>query len=1080
MSVSNGKPGRENGKPGHENGHLNGTSHAAGSMDGFSSEINVDSGDSTSHASGQTQLDGHSKPLLGESGVPELPHITSNIIPLSNVMKFYSQETFKQLNTIIENLSMSKDKESDLTQKKKFLAVIISLRQDFLKLYTLVKWTSKSKQVGKLIDLLNWFRTQEFYFEQLSLGLNELNGFSGAKLPNSDLITSLEVLIKGRPQLPSYNLIKSPEKISPEKILSVLEELNLLLTTRLALTDNIPTIFLRHNTIKDGRINFHLPKKFEVSITIGNDLITGDNSSEDGDDDYLKSPYFFIDFKFLFAINPESSNLQSDLITPLSPADKFWFKLEKQCNAILLDKTNNLAGLYKFLIRFSQIFKLKLIFTQQLSQLNRLKWSHIKYRLININNTSKILINYWGNDNFIELIIDQDLDVVVNWYKHNKLIQFPDLTINNDNFHVEHLLTSILNKHCGLLMEKIYHTYPKIFKLINPYQILIKLTLKKSTILSVDSLTGKFYFIDPSVIELQILRKINNVANVANVDAGTVASSKDKDIMAGDEDDDSSLISYINDQLIELKLLTIAKEIHNKLITIEWINNGIITLKADELSKLKPFLDRKHFKVQYFRCKNWPSSWFLINLIDDEQFSIHWYVSRIKSIKGEWKLEWVSDLSLSDNNLDNFKFFNDLSEICSNKIIDNMISQELVSRDIKSVEIGGESAILREYVGISNTNESTNSSKSSIKVSSNGFNNSSKDSININNGELILLVFNEKSQYLPIANSSNSFILKFDLINNPGSKLIKIKLQSKLNINLPQLNQIHLPNLQIDSLQKYFEINKEINLVNFNFNVNINLLSDIFDTLYKFSRLINLMNELAAHNIEVLEYNEVIFKIKINEFFKEIYVGLDEPDETDFLKPPGRCTFYFKYNPNEKNTIKLIINYVNKCLCYAKQNYSFLQVINYFHQITPIMESISHLTAFLNSTNKFKLPNGLNKLNLDLKFINLNNFELLFSLNYLNNNNVKKIQKDKIILNLKFKLNKFKINNNLDLIISLIDNINIKNLKYKKLFELIFKTLNGNDNLINLNYDFIINLKVIDEFLLEIGKCFLNYIEHEI
>ena len=150
---------------------------------------------------------------------PDIPHITNNIIPLSNVLKFYTQEAYKQLTTAIENLSSTKDTENDSSRKKFFLHLIISLRQDFIKIYTLVKWASSSKDVSKLIDLLNWFRSQDFYFEQLGYGLNELNRYSGAKLPNSDIITSLEVFIKKRPQLPSYNLIDTPP-ISSEKTLS--------------------------------------------------------------------------------------------------------------------------------------------------------------------------------------------------------------------------------------------------------------------------------------------------------------------------------------------------------------------------------------------------------------------------------------------------------------------------------------------------------------------------------------------------------------------------------------------------------------------------------------------------------------------------------------------------------------------------------------------------------------------------------------------------------------------------------------------------------------------------------------------
>ena len=33
--------------------------------------------------------------------------------------------------------------------------------------FTLIKWASISKDVSKFIDLLNWFRIQEFHFENL-------------------------------------------------------------------------------------------------------------------------------------------------------------------------------------------------------------------------------------------------------------------------------------------------------------------------------------------------------------------------------------------------------------------------------------------------------------------------------------------------------------------------------------------------------------------------------------------------------------------------------------------------------------------------------------------------------------------------------------------------------------------------------------------------------------------------------------------------------------------------------------------------------------------------------------------------
>ena len=93
------------------------------------------------------------------------------------------------------------------------------------------------------------------------------------------------------------------------------------------------------------------------------------------------------------------------------------------------------------------------------------------------------------------------------------------------------------------------------------------------------------------------------------------------------------MISYVIDQIIQLRLEVFNKEVNTKLATTAWINNGIIKLSDHELSKLTQFLIQNEeqegddneedsstntrldsvlqsFKVQFYRRKNWPSSWF--------------------------------------------------------------------------------------------------------------------------------------------------------------------------------------------------------------------------------------------------------------------------------------------------------------------------------------------------------------------------------------------------------------------------------------------------------------------------------------
>ncbi|EGV63460.1 MED14-domain-containing protein [Yamadazyma tenuis ATCC 10573] len=938
----------------------------------------------------------------------ELPHVTSNIIPLSSVLKFYCHEAYKQLNTMVENLSITRNKETDVTRKKKLLTLIVGLRQDFIKIYALVKWASKAQDVGKLIDLLNWFRTQEFYFEQLALGLNELNGFSGAKLPNSDLTTSMEVLIKGRPQLPSYNLIKNPP-ISSQKILKVLQDLNLALTARIALNDNIPSELLVNHQVKDGRIVFKLDKKYEACVTVANDLII------ESDEEYSRSPYFLIDFHFAFGIDDDNV-LKSNLPTPLPQS--FWTKLEKQGNSVLL--SSNLQGLYRFLNNFTKKFKFNLIYQQQLKSLNDLKWKNLKYKYAD----NKILINYWNNpSNTIEITLNEDFEIEFKWFKNNEIMtNLQDISINNDEFNIEYLLNLILNKHCGILASSISRTNPTFFKLINPYQVLIKLTNSKPSILSIDSLTGNFYFTEPNAAQAHITKRINSF----NYNGS-----------------ESSLIQYIHNKLIELKLDTISSEIKNKLITIEWISNHIINLKENELRKLDKDLVGTAFNIQYFKCKNWPSSWFLISVVDERDFNIDWFVSRIKSIKGEWKLEWVTNLGLIDSQL-NFEFFNNLSVVCSNKIIDNMLTQELTIKNVKFIELAANHSLLTQFHMESNSGK--------------------------RNYELMILIYNG-GEYLPVKNSSNSLILKIELVNNKESKLIKVRLMSKLKLDSSKFNNLNLDNIKILERggQQFIEIFQEINLGNNELNLDVNILEGVFGSLNKLNYLITLMNEVIENNVEVLEFNQCI-KIKINEVFKQVYIEVPEK---------GMRNYHYRYDENEANDIKLIINYINKSISYDKP-YSLLSVINYFNQIMPLIQGIRKLRTHVDTkAASHKLSNGLCKLNFDLKFVNLNNLQLLFGLNYYNPNNTKKVQRDKIILTMRFKLNKFRVGNQLEMNLSLLDNINIKNLKYKKLFEMIFKSLNKYEDAVNLNYDFIVGMPVVSEFLMDVGNCFLEYVEGE-
>ncbi|KAG2734688.1 hypothetical protein G9P44_002694 [Scheffersomyces stipitis] len=1114
---------------------------------------------------------------------PELPHITNNVIPLSNVLKFYTQEAFKQITTLVENLASTKDSEDDSVRKKKFLELIIALRQDFIKIYTLVKWAANSKDVSRFIDLLNWLRMQEFYFDQLTFQLNALNGYSGAKLPNSDLITSLEVLFKGRPQLPSYNYIKIP-KISPEKTLEVMQDLNLILMTRIALID-IPKRFINNYVIKDGRIYFSVPNEFQVSITVANDMII------ESHDEYTKSPFYFIDFKFLFGINPDTSLIthrDNKIVTKLPRSSHE--NLEKIVNATLLNQ--GLHGLYDLLHKFSISFKLYLI-AKQLKELQiNTRWRNnlqVNYQ----NGKSLIILNYWsgqylskGWKSFIELGIDRNYNLNFRWFKNGKYNVNTELSalfnkhLKNTNegeeekddstddieepedLNVDLILNIVVNKHSELLMSKVFNSLdaklnttdnPDQISYITPHQLLIKSSPTKSTIFCINPLTGLFYFIDPCPVQNLIAKKINSPPTVV----------KNKNFVA-----ESDMVNTIVDGLTQLRLEIFNKEIHNRLLTTEWINNDIIGLNDYEISRLSNFFansldyNLNVNKIQFYRRKNWPSSWFLINLVSGVTSVTFWWVARIKSVSGEWKIQWIQKLHLNEKtpsveitddvvsvydgveptNL-NFEFFNNLSTACSNMIIDHMLLEELFKRNIKFLKVDNTALILQKFNidKIPDDEDTQDTDDKNVKEENDMSDFMIEDQPEEEPKEKpliyesIIMIYNDNN-LLPVYNSATSLFLKIKLINLNNLTQMKLKLFGKLrNLSIRNSPENFLQlNLKIDEIKNFFEIDDLINLSSRTNGGEIevsgsdsassattnHLLDKIFNNLNKLNKLIKILDQLNKNKIQIINnsVNDII--IKIDDNLDNLIIKLPEK-ATDSIKLISEEEVKDGGNPE----VKLILDYLNKYLSnYYSDDFfandedkfydgnkktSIVGIIKYLKEINPILKSVQTIKAKLRKPESaFKLSNGLSKLNFDIKFTTLNLIQYVFHMNYQTPSSSKKIFKDKIVISLSFKNNKFdKVSKNL-IKISLKDNLNSKNLKYKKLFELIFKSINEYDlenqkqnqiesqvqtpaysnsgsidahahQLIKLNYDFLVNSSLVGELMVRIANCFVLYLQAE-
>lgn len=1028
----------------------------------------------------------------GKTGPPSIPHITNNIIPLSNILKYYSQTAYKQLTNIIDNLSNNQETESDLNRKKAFLQVIISMRQDFVKIYTLVKWASVSKDVSKLIDLLNWFRSQDFFFEQLGFGLNELNRYSGAKLPNSDIITALDVFIKKRPQLPSYNFIRTPP-VSPEKILEVFENLNLSLSARLALMDDLPPRFARHFEVQDGRIYFTIPNEFMVSVTAPNDLII------DSVDEYSRSPFYFIDFKFLFGINPDNtliSHKKNKIATSL-PRSSFT-RLEGLANNVLL--TRGLQGLYDLLHRYAISFKLYLLYKQLKDLAINSRWrNNIKYKYDN--SKSLLIINYWSNHHssrnwksFIELGIDKNYHLNYRWFKNgvydttNKFSitfgrssqtevtsgdtldaqdhELPD-DVTEDagdeiiDLNIDTILTSVASKHAEIVMD---HLFEKLkgnlaSDLDNSctrtsiHQIKIKLTPRKSAILSLNPLSGFFYFTDPSPIQNQAVKQMNFPSY--NNNRGKAFFTE------------ADMIDYCVSLIIQLRLHMYGKEIGNKLSTNEWINNDIISLNEYETAKLFNYSvnqlvgNPNSTLIYFYRCKNWPSSWFLVNMINGLHFSTFWWVARIKSIKGEWKIQWVRNLGFTEDSNQvaditlNYDFFFSLSNTCSNMILDHMILEQLQLREIHFIKSDSRDKWLQalEKHGLSN-------------ISGTLFEGQASDSTY----ESMIILYN--NNLIPVNNSSSSLFLLVRLLNLNSATQMSLCLFGKVR-NIPNgLSDIADSSIKIKKNEEYFTINDLINLsneINDNYALENNLLGGIFLHLERLSKLIKILHQLHSNNSKVIENTINSIEVEFPNDLRSVTITL--PEDQDSIKLASRA--------DESSEQKLIIDNINRYLEANRAQEGVIGALKYLQEVSSFIKTINAVRSHLDNKNKAKLASGLPKLSFEVAIRSVNLIQFVYYLSY-NTGNSKKIFKDKVTINLSFRTNKFYKEKKLYVKLSLKENLHSKNLKHRKLFELVFKAIGlfkvpDGVSFIRLNSDFLIDGDSLEALMVDITDCFIHY-----
>lgn len=1083
---------------------------------------------------------GHPAPN-GTPAAPLIPHISANMIPLSRILFFYAQNAYQRLTTTIENLSSTVDIETDAARKRTFLATIIDLRHDFVKLYTLVKWAANAKDVSKLIDLLNWLRHQEHFFDQLGLGLNELNRYSGAKLPNPDIPTALEVLLEGRPQLPSYNLLRRAP-VLPQRTLQVLRDLNICLTARMVFEDLLPARFGDY-VVRDGRIYFTVPREFEVSVTAGNDTVVESAA------DYYRSPYYFIDFKFLFGVSADGETLVEDgagsvsrarprapslsahslapsLAHPLSadslsapsladslahtalppPARR---RLEHAANAALL--AHGLAGLYNLLHRYAVAFKLYLL-SRQLAHLCTIsKWKgSVQYKYFG--DRLVLAVNYWSQQpllrnwrSFVEVGVTRANRLGLRWFRNGRY-QNHDIDVadragpaGGTVLSLDMVLSMVANRHTESLVRQIHDQLvaavdaesaagggSAAVSLLTPHQLLLAVAPKTLALFALNPLTGLFYFGEPSPLYSKCASRVN----------APPPSAKSSPFVS-----EADTVSHVVASILRLRLDTFSQQIHNRLVTTEWIHNTIIKLSEAEIARLDGAGSRSPLhRLHFYRCKNWPSSWFLIILCSGTSFSTSWWVTRIKSIRGDWRIQWLRTLACdaSPQKLD-YSYFSTLATRCSNLIIDHIVHEELEQRNIRFVNdvdesIGGLAERPKREVKQELANQTVKHEAVNPPVKHEVANQPVKQELSevtpSTFGELYSLtiaLYNDGS-LLPISASSTAMFLKITLVHHHNSTHMKLVLMGELRgIDLSTtgeqgLSIFHRNGKTQFSLTDSVDLSGTMN--DTATSAESKVLANLFNSLHKLKQSIILVTILNEWNIDIVDYSADGISLLIDDAFGVLKLQLplvDTGAAAMYRVPSGK-----NVDLNIEAEIQIMLTFVNEYLSHPQKD-CLIGLVQYLRCIAPVFRAISAIKksmAELDKRPEFRLVNNVRRLDFDVKFRELNYIQFAYYIKYTSANAPKRILKDKIVICLCLRVNKF-ARRQLYLKMSLRTNANHKNLKHKKLFEMIFRAINEFEvseklkraDLVKLNYEFLVEYKLADKLLTTVLQCFTRYVK---
>jgi hypothetical protein len=144
---------------------------------------------------------------------PELVHIVDGFYPLGRLLERSAQECYNDLDETITALadipaqingehatnSAGFVSAGNAQKRLRWIEFANTQRERFIKLLVLVRWSRQVNEVGKLIDIFNWMRTQDQLWDTVDDAmLNLRRTLETEKIRRPDLETALEILATGK------------------------------------------------------------------------------------------------------------------------------------------------------------------------------------------------------------------------------------------------------------------------------------------------------------------------------------------------------------------------------------------------------------------------------------------------------------------------------------------------------------------------------------------------------------------------------------------------------------------------------------------------------------------------------------------------------------------------------------------------------------------------------------------------------------------------------------------------------------------------------------------------------------------